>query len=84
MKDLRSKFKFVAGIGDRWDDNECHLALGCLSIILKEFEGNWTTARRYLLKQTCQAAPETLLKEPEVHPRVAACPGSGSGASPKR
>lgn len=48
-KGLRSKFKFVAGIGDRWDDNECHLALGCLSIILKEFEGKWATVRRYLL-----------------------------------
>ena len=46
---LRSQFQFVAGIGDRWDDNECHLALGCLSIILKEFEGNWDTVRGHLL-----------------------------------
>ena len=49
MEGLRSKFKFIAGIGDRWDDNECHLALGCLSIILKEFEADWATVRRYLL-----------------------------------
>ena len=49
MEDLQRRFKFIAGIGDRWDDNECHLALGCLSIILKEFEGNWDTVRRYLL-----------------------------------
>ena len=49
IEGLQSKFNFVAGIGDRWDDNECHLALGCLSIILKEFEGDWTTVRRYLL-----------------------------------
>jgi hypothetical protein len=25
VKDLRKKFDFVAGIGDRWDDNELHL-----------------------------------------------------------
>ena len=49
MEMLQSKFRFVAGIGDRWDDNECHLALGCTSIILKEFEGNWSTVRKYLL-----------------------------------
>ena len=49
MEGLRSKFQFVAGIGDRWDDNECHLALDCMSIILKEFEGNWSTVRKYLL-----------------------------------
>ena len=48
MEGLQSKFQFVAGIGDRWDDNECHLAIGCLSIILKEFEGNWATVRKYL------------------------------------
>lgn len=49
VKDLRHKFDFVAGIGDRWDDNELHLEIGCLSIILKEHEGNWDTVRRYLL-----------------------------------
>jgi len=49
VKGLRHKFDFVAGIGDRWDDNELHLELGCLSIILKEHEGNWDTVRRHLL-----------------------------------
>ena len=48
VRRLRRKFDFVAGIGDRWDDNELHLALGCLSIILKEFAGNWATVRKYL------------------------------------
>jgi hypothetical protein len=41
VKDLRQKFDFVAGIGDRWDDNELHLEIGCLSIILQEHEGDW-------------------------------------------
>ena len=43
VKQLRDRFEFAAGIGDRWDDNELHLELGCLSIILKEHEGNWDT-----------------------------------------
>lgn len=49
VKDLREKFDFIAGIGDRWDDNELHLEIGCLSIILKEHEGNWDTVRKHLL-----------------------------------
>jgi soluble P-type ATPase len=49
VKDLRSKIDFVAGIGDRWDDNELHLEIGCLSIIVKEHAGNWDTVRKYLL-----------------------------------
>lgn len=48
VRDLREKFDFVAGIGDRWDDNELHLEIGCLSIILKEHEGNWDTVRRHV------------------------------------
>jgi uncharacterized HAD superfamily protein len=39
----------AAGIGDRWDDNELHLALGCLSIIVEEYKGNWNTVTKYLL-----------------------------------
>ena len=42
VQNLKEKFTFIAGIGDRWDDNEYHTEIGCLSIILKEFEGNWT------------------------------------------
>ena len=49
VRDLREKFDFVAGIGDRWDDNELHLEIGCLSIILKENKGKWDTVRRHLL-----------------------------------
>jgi hypothetical protein len=33
---------FLAGIGARWDDNELHRTLGCLSIILQEFAGDWS------------------------------------------
>jgi uncharacterized HAD superfamily protein len=52
VRQLRTEFDFAAGIGDRWDDNELHLELGCLSIILKEHEGNWHTVRKYLLGES--------------------------------
>jgi len=48
VRHLSRRFEFAAGIGDRWDDNELHLDLGCPSIILKEFEGNWETVRRFI------------------------------------
>ncbi|QHQ60137.1 hypothetical protein Ana3638_04530 [Anaerocolumna sedimenticola] len=46
--ELKDKNDFIAGIGDRWDDNELHLAIGCKSIILKEWEPNWDTVRKYI------------------------------------
>ena len=49
VRRLRDEMEFAAGIGDRWDDNELHLELGCLSIILKEHAGDWDTVRRHLL-----------------------------------
>lgn len=49
VRSLKSRHVFVAGIGDRWDDNELHLELKCYSVILKEYEGNWNTALRFLL-----------------------------------
>jgi hypothetical protein len=48
-KALKRKYDFATGIGDRWDDNELHLEMGCTSIILREFEGNWDTVRKHLL-----------------------------------
>ena len=48
-KALSKKYNIAAGIGDRWDDNELHLEIGCMSIILEEYNGNWDTVRRYLL-----------------------------------
>ena len=44
---LKGQFDFAAGIGDRWDDNELHLELGCQSFILKEWEPNWDAVRKY-------------------------------------
>lgn len=41
VSQLKNDFDFIAGIGDRWDDNELHLELGCLSVIVKEHEGDW-------------------------------------------
>ncbi len=49
--EVKARFDFAAGIGDRWEDNELHLELGCQSIILKEFDGNWDTVRKHLLGQ---------------------------------
>jgi hypothetical protein len=49
IKKIKDKYDFIAGIGDRWDDNELHLEIGCLSIILKEFEGKWDFVYDYLL-----------------------------------
>lgn len=43
VKEITRKFDFIAGIGDRWDDNELHSEIGCLSIILDEYEGKWET-----------------------------------------
>ena len=31
----------VLGIGDRWDDNQLHLILGCKSIIAREYCGDF-------------------------------------------
>lgn len=50
VKELKKDIHFVAGIGDRWDDNELHLELGCMSIILEEYNCNWDTVRKYLLE----------------------------------
>ena len=49
--DLSDK-KIVLGIGDRWDDNQLHLTLGCLSIIVKEYEGDWDFVRHILKRGT--------------------------------
>lgn len=45
---LKEQNHIIAGIGDRWDDNELHLEIGCRSIILKEFAGNWNTVRKHV------------------------------------
>jgi len=43
VKEMNGIYDFIAGIGDRWDDNELHSKIGCLSIILQEYEGKWET-----------------------------------------
>jgi hypothetical protein len=50
VSEIKNEYDFFAGIGDRWDDNELHLEIGCLSIILKEFEGNWDYIYHYLIE----------------------------------
>ena len=49
VMEIKKRKEFFAGIGDRWDDNELHLELGCKSIIVKECEGNWDVVRKHLL-----------------------------------
>src|SRR5512139_835339 len=49
VRELREKFDFIAGIGDRWDDNELHLEIGCLSIILQEHAGDWAGVSQRIL-----------------------------------
>lgn len=48
IKKIKKKYNFIVGIGDRWDDNELHLALECLSIILEEFNGKWDFVYDYI------------------------------------
>lgn len=42
VRQAAERYGFLAGIGDRWDDNDLHRSVGCLSIILQEFAGDWT------------------------------------------
>ncbi|HSD83479.1 MAG TPA: L-2-amino-thiazoline-4-carboxylic acid hydrolase, partial [Anaerolineae bacterium] len=65
VKELRGKFDFIAGIGDRWDDNELHAEIGCLSIILQEHAGDWAGIPARILKH--QRAQK--VKENELHLR---------------
>lgn len=36
------------GIGDRWDDNQLHLMLGCKSIIVQEYNADWDFVKKYI------------------------------------
>jgi hypothetical protein len=63
MKGLRSRYDFIAGIGDRWDDNELHAELGCLSIILQEHQGNFPRA----VERIESYHRESKIRENEIH-----------------
>ncbi len=66
-RELREKFDFVAGIGDRWDDNELHLEIGCLSIILQEHAGDWAgVPQRILNARLQQTGAFTMILNPVV------------------
>jgi len=41
VKEMDGKYDFIAGIGDRWDDNELYSEIGCLNVILQEYAGKW-------------------------------------------
>ncbi|MBD5473324.1 MAG: hypothetical protein HDR20_10690 [Lachnospiraceae bacterium] len=38
----------ILGIGDRWDDNQLHLILGCKSVIVKEYQGDFEFIKKYI------------------------------------
>lgn len=38
----------ILGIGDRWDDNQLHLILGCKSVIVKEYQGDFESIKKYI------------------------------------
>jgi predicted O-methyltransferase YrrM len=67
VRHLSRRFAFAAGIGDRWDDNALHLELGCPSIILKEFEGDWQTVRRFIASGGSPAADGVAPVAPRVY-----------------
>ena len=47
-KTILSDSNIVLGIGDRWDDNQLHLILGCKSVIVKEYHGDWDFVLNYI------------------------------------
>jgi hypothetical protein len=65
VREMKNRFDFIAGIGDRWDDNELHFELGCLSIILQEYEGKWNPVAQNIRKYQ----REQKIKENENHLR---------------
>ncbi|MBU7024992.1 MAG: L-2-amino-thiazoline-4-carboxylic acid hydrolase [Theionarchaea archaeon] len=49
VQEVSERFDIIAGIGDRWDDNELHGEIGCLSIIVQEFKGDWVTVKERII-----------------------------------
>ena len=64
-KGICEEFDFIAGIGDRWDDNELYSEIGCLSIMLQEFEGEWGTVAQHIVTYHRRRK----IKENEIHLR---------------
>lgn len=50
VRDLKKKVDFAAGIGSSWEDNAYHVEIGCFSIILKEYEGDWLSVPTRIIK----------------------------------
>ena len=65
VRAMDERFDFIAGIGDRWDDNELHSEIGCLSIILQEYEGKWDTVAQRIMRHH----RERKIEENEIHLR---------------
>jgi len=49
VKELSSRKNIAIGIGDRWDDNQLHLEIGCMSIIVEEYAGDWNFVKKHIL-----------------------------------
>jgi hypothetical protein len=76
VRKIAHEFDFIAGIGDRWDDNELHAELGCLSIMLKEHEGKWDTVAERIDKHHRQSiiAANRMRLEGKVEGLARLCP----------
>jgi len=64
-REIHSQYDLVAGIGDRWDDNELHAEIGCASIILQEYEGDWGSVVQRVIKHHRAAR----IRDNEIHLR---------------
>jgi hypothetical protein len=76
IKEMQGKFDFIAGVGDRWDDNELHVELGCLSIILQEHEGKWETVTDRIVNhhRKCKATENKIHLKGKVEGLARVCP----------
>jgi len=64
-RDIGAQYDFVAGIGDRWDDNELHAEIGCASIMVREYEGDWARVVQRIIKHHRALR----IRENEIHLR---------------
>lgn len=48
VKNELIKCNIEVGIGDRWDDNQLHLILGCKSVIVQEYNADWDFVKKYM------------------------------------
>ena len=65
VRDIGTQYDFLVGIGDRWDDNELHARIGCASIIVREYEGDWA----HVVRRVIRHHRALRIRENEIHLR---------------